>query len=87
MVPAPANPQPACPAISIASGLSRFYQEEFGELNSRSSVGRADDEMAQWSWLRSNGFFVYCEGKDRSVSGQQYSSNFASARRRPIMRA
>lgn len=32
--------------------------------------------LTDYSWPRSSGFFVYCGGKDRSVSGQQYSSSF-----------
>jgi hypothetical protein len=43
-------------------------------------------DHAQFTWLRSRGFFVYCGGNDRTVSGQQYSSSFTSPRRRPIMR-
>jgi hypothetical protein len=35
---------------------------------------------------RSIGFFAYSVGNERIVSGQQYSSSFASPRRRPTSR-
>ena len=43
-------------------------------------------DATHFSSLRSKGCLVYDKGSDRMLSGQQYSSSFASPRRRPTIR-